>query len=600
MAGLKAAVASGNWSNPATWNDGILPVAGDTVASNGFTVTIDQNVNVDSLTNAATAPVRANPIMTSNTTPSGIASASSEYDSTRQAWKAFDGSSATTNTWIAGAGQITNSWLAYEFATPTVVTSYTFAGSFTTDSYPKNFTFEGWNGSTWTVLHTVTGNTSTTYTGTFTNTTAYIKYRIYITLNGGNVSYLSINEMYLYDAGHYTATTIAGGGFILNSGVTVRLTGTESINQGTSTVLTVPVTAGNTSTLIANNLNRANVSQHLIVLSGAGTFNVTGTITYGGSSSWSGIYISGVNSTLNFNGSVNSGQGASAHGINTDVVCTINIVGSTIGGFGSNTATGIRFNSPGVFTLVGTTTGGGFGNNHGVYLNSTTATITGDVYGGNNYAESPGIQADNNANITITGIIYGRLSSGLRSSSNIYLNHYGSVISTGLAGINGSQSNVAISSTGAGAINILTGPFISSPTGIQPIYLTRMHYRRTSGSYYEFRDNSTNGALPPATPAPATRLVAPSTAVDAPSINNVRYGVTYASGSLTGTMRVPSPANVRLGVGVDNTVGTAVLTVGDIWNYATNNMTISGSIGDRLKNSATVASTGDQISNFIS
>lgn len=43
------AVATGNWSNTATWNGGTLPQAGDDVFADGFTVTIDQNVNVLSI-----------------------------------------------------------------------------------------------------------------------------------------------------------------------------------------------------------------------------------------------------------------------------------------------------------------------------------------------------------------------------------------------------------------------------------------------------------------------------------------------------------------------------------------------------------------------
>ena len=51
-----------------------------------------------------------------------------------------------------------------------------------------------------------------------------------------------------------------------------------------------------------------------------------------------------------------------------------------------------------------------------------------------------------------------------------------------------------------------------------------MHYRRTLGSYYEFRDNSTNGALPPAAPAPATRLNSPEVGSDLPVVADVRFG----------------------------------------------------------------------------
>lgn len=48
------AVATGNWSSGATWGGGAVPpdAAGHNIYSNGFTVTIDQNVNVNLITNA--------------------------------------------------------------------------------------------------------------------------------------------------------------------------------------------------------------------------------------------------------------------------------------------------------------------------------------------------------------------------------------------------------------------------------------------------------------------------------------------------------------------------------------------------------------------
>ena len=45
------AIASGNWSATGTWNGGVLPGNGDTVYANGFTVTIDQNVNIGGANN---------------------------------------------------------------------------------------------------------------------------------------------------------------------------------------------------------------------------------------------------------------------------------------------------------------------------------------------------------------------------------------------------------------------------------------------------------------------------------------------------------------------------------------------------------------------
>ena len=53
------AVASGNWSNTATWDGGTLPQAGDVVRPNGFTVAINQDINVTELINNASAPAVA-------------------------------------------------------------------------------------------------------------------------------------------------------------------------------------------------------------------------------------------------------------------------------------------------------------------------------------------------------------------------------------------------------------------------------------------------------------------------------------------------------------------------------------------------------------
>ena len=45
------AIASGNWSATGTWNGGVIPGNGDTVYANGFTVTINQNVDIGGANN---------------------------------------------------------------------------------------------------------------------------------------------------------------------------------------------------------------------------------------------------------------------------------------------------------------------------------------------------------------------------------------------------------------------------------------------------------------------------------------------------------------------------------------------------------------------
>jgi hypothetical protein len=51
------AIANGNWSNSAIWSGSIIPTASDDVFANNFNVTINQNINILSLSNSATTGV---------------------------------------------------------------------------------------------------------------------------------------------------------------------------------------------------------------------------------------------------------------------------------------------------------------------------------------------------------------------------------------------------------------------------------------------------------------------------------------------------------------------------------------------------------------
>jgi hypothetical protein len=68
--------------------------------------------------------------------------------------------------------------------------------------------------------------------------------------------------------------------------------------------------------------------------------------------------------------------------------------------------------------------------------------------------------------------------------------------------------------------------------------------------------------------------------------------VVYALGSLTGTLKVPNPANVALGIETDNTVGTGILTPAALFAAIASD---ADPIAERLRNVSTVESTGDQI-----
>lgn len=146
------------------------------------------------------------PTMTSNTTPSGTASASSDNGSGYAAWKTMDNDNATY--WATN--NTTTGWIRYQFPAAHIVVKYTMtASSALTSSTPKNWTFEGSNdGTNWTTLDTQTNQTGWTSnqkrTYTFSNTTAYSYYRINVSVNNGG-AYVVIAEWEIFEQISYDA-----------------------------------------------------------------------------------------------------------------------------------------------------------------------------------------------------------------------------------------------------------------------------------------------------------------------------------------------------------------------------------------------------------
>lgn len=152
---------------------------------------IDDSTYVDPSVNAI-------PIMTSNTAPSGIASANSNDT---LAYNAFDNNSFTG--WNPTSG--TTGWLRYKFASAKVINRYAITPQQAARA-PKTWTFQGSNdGSDWTTLDTQTNITgwvdNTPRTPfSFSNTIAYLYYRLNVTANNGDAS-LMIAELAMYQPG---------------------------------------------------------------------------------------------------------------------------------------------------------------------------------------------------------------------------------------------------------------------------------------------------------------------------------------------------------------------------------------------------------------
>ncbi|WP_427051181.1 discoidin domain-containing protein [Paenibacillus sp. TC-CSREp1] len=131
------------------------------------------------------------PAMTSNTSPQGVAAASTIYSASLDAWKAFD-KNTTDAGWLMQSGKWNGAWISYTFSHPTVINKYGIKGpnSNASTDCAKSWRFEGSNdGTNWTVLDTRT-NQPAWSTGEYreyvcTNKANYNTYRLVYTANYG-------------------------------------------------------------------------------------------------------------------------------------------------------------------------------------------------------------------------------------------------------------------------------------------------------------------------------------------------------------------------------------------------------------------------------
>ena len=151
--------------------------------------------------------VSAIPLMTSNTTSNGIASASSEFNTTYQAWKAFDGIDDSYG-WASTSGSVFPQWLKYKFAEPKIICKYSIKSrnSVASDISQtlKDWEFQGSNDdSVWTTLDKRIEEIGWTATQKreyiFDNTKKYHYYRILITANNGSTLATAIGEMEMFE-----------------------------------------------------------------------------------------------------------------------------------------------------------------------------------------------------------------------------------------------------------------------------------------------------------------------------------------------------------------------------------------------------------------
>lgn len=514
------AIASGNWSNTATWDGGTLPGAADVVRPNGFVVTIDQNITVDSLRNDASAPA------------------------------------------VAGG-------------TFTLTGNYTLNISTNIQCFATSLlTYNG----TGTAYITGTNAGAAIISSTTTNTTSTVTH----SGTGTLIVDMVINSCILSEVNRYNIQVTGGGTLNLLKQVSK---GTFATFPSGSAAIAITTTAG--ATLNTKDVIGTSATGYTINSSIRTTINVVGNITggamqAGGTPIGGAITMSAADSVLNITGNITNNTGGSTGELRTIFInasAIVNMIGTVNGppsGLNGN-ATAIRLNTASsVLNLTGDVVGNGSG---AAIFTFGAANITGNVTGGSS-SNGTAIRIDGGVN-TVTGTITGGSFNGV---VGVNING-GSFNHIGIAQASSSASAITCNAPTTSTLTC-TGPFLRN-TNIVAIASQTLQINSAYNPYFEFRkSNGTN-----------VTYVDQST-LNFPAVGNVRLGTSYASGLYTGTLNVPTPAQVLVGIPVDNTVGTLLMSPSDFWNYLISSGFTAGSIGERLQNSSTVATTGAQIAAY--
>jgi hypothetical protein len=319
--------------------------------------------------------------------------------------------------------------------------------------------------------------------------------------------------------------------------------------------------------------------------------------------------------TATFNGSVLTLAGTTNYiAIRHSSSGTLNCNGNyNIDGI-ANTRNIISVTSTGILNVVGdlsSTTTSITGSMNAVSMATAgTINITGNITASTNTTLTSSTVSASSGTVNITG------NTTANTIPAVYLG--GAVTYTQIGNVNASTVQPAIFNVTTAATISVTG-IVTAGTGSPAIYSSfALTSGYSSGTFVKVSGNVINTSNVMAVVAPRVTidtatsswlfqistggnrtLYAAGVVLGNPATNNVRFGTTYgASSELTGTLRVPSAANVLSGVLTDNTTGTLLMTPADFWNYLIASGFTANSIGDRLQNAATVATTGGQIAAY--
>jgi len=235
--------------------------------------------------------------------------------------------------------------------------------------------------------------------------------------------------------------------------------------------------------------------------------------------------------------------------------------------------------------------------NNTVYItNIGTLNVTGNVSGGASGVVNSTITATTAATINITGNLLGNASGAVTLSGAGTLTVIGNVTTnTTIQAISvaaGATVDLLGITTGGNSAPAVSGAITTFVKIRGNVINTDTYYAIYAGRV-TIDNNVTSWQFKDSTNTITRTLYTAGIALGNPATNNVRSGIIYgASNELTGTMNVPSAINTRIGVPVDNTVGTGQLTAEEFLQAIQDS--VSG-VGLRLKNVATVQTVGNQL-----
>jgi hypothetical protein len=310
-----------------------------------------------------------------------------------------------------------------------------------------------------------------------------------------------------------------------------------------------------------------------------GTFTVDGNVTAGGGTTAYGAFTTGASATITITGNVTGGGGNTALGAHaTGASATITITGDVTGGGGFSAWGAYTAGASATITITGDVTGGAGGSAFGAYTTgaSATCTVTGDVTGGGGSGATGVNMSGASATCTVTGDVTGGGGSGAFGVYNSGASSFIDVTGT----ITAASSNHGVRSDATSVGVRLAGNLTDQQNGTVACWarIIRIASISPSGIIRYANDASfpTGGLV---------SRVSPDNVTGMPQTRDVRQNLLYGfNNELTGTLAVPNSGSVALGVPVDNTVGVAVLTLDEIWNYLASNATVPNSLGAILAN----------------